>query len=117
MQAMRELAPSGLDKSTDGLVCFEVAFGDDLRYEAYLRKIEGALLSVGRAAHNTIIMPDPGIAEHQLDIFYSQGLLWVEDKGDDQVVLLDGSPVSGTRSMRPGACIELGPAQLSLVRF
>ena len=97
------------------MICFEVLVGNNLKYETRLRKIEGALLRVGSACENTIVIPELGISEHQLDIFFSQGLLWAEDKGSISCVELNGMPLESPRSMQLGACLSVGTARLNLI--
>jgi len=102
------------------MICIGVAFGDSFSYETHMRRTEGAILSVGSASENAIVIPQPEILEHQFDIFFSQGHLWIEDKSTatDKASAshpqLNGVPLNGTRSVQPGTCITVGNARLSL---
>ena len=110
MQTVVEMAESSSASASlsQQMICIEVAVGDSFSYEARLRKTEGALLSVGSARGNAIVIPQEDVSEHQLDIFFSQGRLWAEDKNAASSVYLNGIPLNGTRSIQPGARITMG---------
>ena len=74
------------------------------------------MLSVGSASENAIVIPQPEVSGHQLDIFFSQGLLWVENKNGNSCTQLNGVPLHGTRSVQPGTCITVGSASLNLMK-
>jgi len=97
------------------VICIEVVMGDTFSYETHLRMIEGAILSVGSACENAIVIPQPEVSKHQLDIFFSQGHLWVEDKGVLSCAQINGVPLNGTKSLQPGSCITVGSASLNLM--
>ncbi|MCL1891424.1 MAG: hypothetical protein FWG00_05375 [Coriobacteriia bacterium] len=106
---------SSSSTTDERVICIKVAVEDDFSYEARLQREEGALLSVGSAQDNAIVIPQPQVSAHQLDIFFSQGYLWAEEKGATSLVQLDGVPLDGMRSLQPGACLELCGARLNLV--
>ena len=109
-------APESISPGNNELMaCIEVTVGDSFTYEARLRKTEGASLSVGSACENAIVIPQPEVQSHELDIFYSQGYLWVEERGTGSCTLLNGTPLRGTRNIQPGARITMGNTCLSLV--
>ena len=124
-ECMSSLQDARADEHTSdsdaAMICIAVIVGDSFSYEAHMRRTEGALLSVGSESKNAIVIPKPDILGHQLDIFYSQGHLWIEDKSGTSgkasaiCAQLNGVPLNGTRSVQPGACITLGDTRLSLV--
>ncbi|MDR3307511.1 MAG: hypothetical protein LBS58_01250 [Coriobacteriales bacterium] len=101
--------PGGL-----ALARFKVALANLFVYEAVLRKTEGALLTVGCARNNSIVVPQGEVARHQLDIFFSQGQIWAERKGVPEAGI-DGIPFTGTRSIKSGAQLNVGDATITLV--
>ena len=107
--------PNDSAMPSNQIICIEVAMEDNFSYETHLKKMEGAVLKVGSACTNAIVIPQPEVLEHQLDLFFSQGYLWVEGHGTTSCVQLNGTPLSGTHSVQPGACITVGKARLNLV--
>jgi hypothetical protein len=94
---------------------FSVVLLGAFSYEMRLKKREGALLTVGSASANNIVIPSAAVAQHQLDIFYSQERIWIEEKGLSCETDIDGIPLLGTRSIKPGAQLQVGDAVITLV--
>ncbi|MDR1183400.1 MAG: FHA domain-containing protein, partial [Coriobacteriales bacterium] len=84
-------------------------------YDIYLRKTEGALLTVGCARDNNIVLPHSESRRHLLKLYYAQGQAWVEDKGSTQQALIEGIPLTGTRCLKQGATLEVGEARIELI--
>ena len=103
------------DDPSETMVCIEVAVGESFCYETRFRKEEGVSISVGSARENAIVIPFPEMCAHQLDIFFSQGHLWAEEKETRPLFQLNGVPFNGTRNLRPGAVLEACNARLTVV--
>ncbi len=72
------------------------------------------ITSIGRAASNTIVLPDGyASAEHAL-IIRRQGQWWLEDQGSRNGTLLNDLPVQTAAIISVGDVIAVGGAQLKL---
>lgn len=72
------------------------------------------ITSIGRAASNTIVLPDGyASAEHAL-IIRRQGQWWLEDQGSRNGTLLNDLPVQTAAIISAGDVIAVGGAQLKL---
>ena len=70
--------------------------------------------TVGRAASNTIVLPDGyASAKHAL-ITRRQGQWWLEDQGSRNGTLLNDMPLEGTAVISAGDVIAVGGTQLKL---
>lgn len=103
-----------VENESDLTICLNVELIGVFAYKIHLLMAEGALLTVGRAANNAIVIPQDQVAGHHLDIFYSQGMLWAECKGN-QRTLVDGVPLTGTRNIRKGCKLIVGDAVITVV--
>jgi hypothetical protein len=95
---------------------FHVAVPDLFGYDIYLDRVEGAQLTVGCARDNNIVLPHHESRRHTLRLYYEQGLVWAEDKGSTQRPLIEGTPLTGTRSLTHGTTLEIGEAKIELIK-
>ena len=65
---------------------------------------------IGRAPESDIVIDDEEISRHHARLVVADGMLYVEDLGSRNGVLLDGQPVVEPSECRPGQRIELGKA-------
>jgi len=84
-------------------------------YDIYLRKEEGAELTIGCARDNNIVLPHTESCRHLLRLFHSNGGIWVQDRGSRQKAQLDKIPLTGTRAFKQGAVLQVGEAQIELI--
>jgi hypothetical protein len=84
-------------------------------YEMLLTKSEGRHLSIGSATDNTIVIPQPQVAPHQLEIFYARGQLWVETADPSNIIDIEGTPITDTRSLTPTTPLKVGDAKITLL--
>ena len=72
------------------------------------------ITSIGRAANNTIVLPDGyASAEHAL-IIRRQGQWWLEDRGSRNGTLLNDALVQETAVVTAGDVIAIGGTQLKV---
>jgi pSer/pThr/pTyr-binding forkhead associated (FHA) protein len=72
------------------------------------------ITSIGRAASNTIVLPDGfASAEHVL-IIRREGKWWLEDRGSRNGTLLNDVVLEGTAVISAGDIIAVGGTQLKL---
>ena len=72
------------------------------------------ITSIGRAASNTVVLPDGyASAEHAL-ITRRQGQWWLEDQGSRNGTLLNDMVLEGTAVISAGDVIAVGGTQLKL---
>ena len=72
------------------------------------------ITSIGRAASNTVVLPDGyASAEHAL-ITRRQGQWWLEDQGSRNGTLLNDMVLEGTAVISAGDIIAVGGTQLKL---
>jgi pSer/pThr/pTyr-binding forkhead associated (FHA) protein len=72
------------------------------------------ITSIGRAASNTIVLPDGyASAEHAL-IVRRQGQWWLQDQGSRNGTLLNNALLEGTAVISVGDVIAVGGTQLKL---
>lgn len=72
------------------------------------------ITSIGRAASNTIVLPDGfASAEHAL-IIRREGQWWLEDQGSRNGTLLNDMPVQKAAVISAGDVIAVGGTQLKL---
>lgn len=72
------------------------------------------ITSIGRAASNTIVLPDGyASAEHAL-IIRRQGQWWLEDQGSRNGTLLNDAPVQTSAIISVGDVIAVGGTHLKL---
>ena len=102
------------DSEHNQTICLNVELIGVFAYKIHLLMTEGALLTVGRSANNAIVIPQDQVAQHHLDIFYSQGTLWAEGQ-NQQRTLVDGVPLTGTRNIRKGCELTIGDAVITVV--
>jgi pSer/pThr/pTyr-binding forkhead associated (FHA) protein len=84
-------------------------------YEVCLRKSEGSLLTVGCSSENNIVVPQPAVLEHHLDIFFSHGRVWAEDKGSNLGSSINGIPFHGTRTVSLGSQVTIADTEITLL--
>ena len=65
---------------------------------------------IGRAPESDIVIDDEEISRQHAKLVVSDGMLYVEDLGSRNGVLLDGQPVVEQHECRPGQRIQLGKA-------
>jgi DNA-binding winged helix-turn-helix (wHTH) protein len=73
---------------------------------------EGAAL-IGRARDAAIRIDSGGVSRHHAQIVVSGGEARVEDLGSKNGTFVDGIPVTGTRLLRDGNEIRVGPVALT----
>ena len=108
-----ELLPLLCDEQGD-TVCLNVELAGVFAYKIHLLKTEGALLTVGKSSRNAIVIPREEIADHHLDIFFSQESLWAECKGRHKA-FLDGMTLTGSHALKKGCKLTVGAAVITVV--
>jgi len=94
---------------------FHVVISELFGYDIYLRKEEGAELTIGCARDNNIVLPHTESRRHLLKLFYSQGKIWVQDKGSLQKALIGDTLLTGTRCLILGSVLQVGEARIELI--
>jgi hypothetical protein len=94
---------------------FHVAVSDLFGYDIYLNKVEGAQLTIGCARDNNIVLPHTESRRHILRLYYTQGLVWAENRGSTQQAFIDGVPLTGTRHLKQGVTLKVGEAKIEFV--
>jgi hypothetical protein len=94
----------------------KVVLANYFSYEMLLTKIDGRSLSVGSAADNAIVIPQPQVAAHQLEIFFARGQLWVETAANNFIPATDGVNISDTRCLTVSTPLEVGDAKITLLQ-
>ena len=65
---------------------------------------------IGRAPESDIVIEDESLSRRHARFVVSDGMIYVEDLGSRNGVLIDGEPVVGSHECRPGQRIQLGKA-------
>lgn len=73
-----------------------------------------ARVTFGRALGNRVIIPDLHVSRRHAEIYESEGRLWITDCESTNMTFLNGFPVLGTREVRDGSRIDIGPARISV---
>jgi hypothetical protein len=100
---------------TGSLVRFHVSVSGLFGYDIYMRRAEGAQLRVGCARDNDIVLPHTESRRHLLSLYYAREQVWVKDCGSTQQAIVEGIPLTGTRSLKPGARLQAGEVTIELV--
>lgn len=93
----------------------KVVLANFFSYELLLQKLEGRSLSVGSGESNAIVIPRNEVAEHQLEVFYAHGQVWVEAIDTSCEVYVSTHPLVGKTSIEPGGEIILGDASITVL--
>jgi hypothetical protein len=112
-----ESAAIGADSgsNTSSVARLKVVLAGFFTYEMLLTKTDGRSLSVGSASDNAIVIPQPEVAAHQLEIFYARGQLWVESAEIGQIIDIEGIPLSDTKCLSTNSPLKVGGAQITLL--
>jgi hypothetical protein len=102
--------------SLDEMACFEIMLDGHMACQTYLRKSEGAVFSIGRAHDGGVIIPCTQEDGPRIDIFYSRGRFWMEERSGLQAAWADGAQRGEMQAVNEGERLSLGKASLSLVR-
>ena len=94
---------------------FHVAVSELFGYDIYLRKEEGAELTIGCARDNNIVLPHTESRRHLLRLYFSEGEIWAQDRGSQQKALIGDTPLTGTRCLRQGAVLHIGEARIEFL--
>ena len=94
---------------------FHVVISELFGYDIYLRREDGAELTIGCARDNNIVLPHTESRRHLLRLYYAQGEIWAQDKGSQQKALIEGAPLSGTRCLKEGTILHIGEAKIELL--
>gem|GEM_PF-1674074 len=94
---------------------FHVAVSELFGYDIYLRKEDGAELTIGCARDNNIVLPHTESCRHLLRLYYAQGEIWAQDRGSQQKALISDAPLTGTRCLKEGGVLHIGEARIELL--
>jgi len=64
---------------------------------------------IGRSEDCDVTVPDPEMSRHHAIIHRQEGRTWITDLGSANGTSVDGTTVTGTSALRPGAQLTLGP--------
>jgi hypothetical protein len=81
--------------------------GEELRFDALS-------VSVGRADHCSLMLPDRGISRHHCELSVHDGELWVQDQGTTNGTKLNGQNVHRSR-VANGSEIAIGPVRFRVL--
>jgi hypothetical protein len=81
--------------------------GEELRFDALS-------VSVGRADHCSLMLPDRGISRHHCELSVHDGELWVQDQGTTNGTQLNGQNVHRSR-VANGSEIAIGPVRFRVL--
>lgn len=73
----------------------------------------GERLTIGRAAGNDVVLPDPQVARHHCTLMRGEGRWRLVDAGSGRPTLVAGQPIS-SRPMAPGEQFKVGPWSIRL---
>jgi hypothetical protein len=71
--------------------------------------------TVGRHAHNTIVVDEPFLSVEHAEIAFDQGRWWLRDLGSTNGTFVNGDPVTVATGIRPGDIVQFGRIKLELV--
>ena len=94
---------------------FHVMVPELFGYDIYMRKEEGAELTVGCARDNNIVLPHTESRRHPLRLYYSQGEIWAQDRESMQKAQIGDMPLTGTCCLKQGAVLQVGEARIELI--
>jgi hypothetical protein len=98
-----------------GAARLKVALAGHFCYEMLLNKSDGHSLSVGSSSDNAIVIPQAQVADHQLEIFFAQGKVWVENSSPSRLGSTTSVAAVGIHTIGPGAELEVGDARITLL--
>ena len=78
-------------------------------------ELEGDEITIGRAADNTIVLPDRNISRHHLRMFRDGKAWMVEDAGSRYGVEYMEEPLEGAQKLVPKAYLVIGDYRIKLV--
>ncbi|ABU59659.1 FHA domain containing protein [Roseiflexus castenholzii DSM 13941] len=73
-----------------------------------------AVIAIGRATDNTILLDDPKISRHHLRLTWNGAAFVAEDVGSSGGTLLNGVSLRAPTALRPGDTLTLGDTMLRL---
>lgn len=116
MSSFVEPVEGAQDEYAQAVARIQVVLAGYFSYELLLQKLEGRSLSVGSANENAIVIPQEIVAERQLEVFYAHGRIWAENIASTAPVSVDESPINGIVCIEPGSTIQVGDANLILLK-
>ena len=80
-------------------------------YDGSVLRVVNAWSKVGRADSNDIVLPDPTVSRHHLNLYIKEGHLIAEDAGSQNGFLVNGKLVTQASALNPGDRLTVGSSE------